>query len=227
MSSHSAALVGSTGLVGSQILLALASNPTYSSIHAISRRALPSYDKLAPIIEADNSKWTSAYSGIKPAPAIFFSALGTTRGQAGGFEKQKLIDLDLNTALAKEAAAAGTKIYVLISSGSASSSSMFGYMKMKGELEDRVREMGFEHCVILRPGLLLGARQDSRPPERLMQMVANGLGMLTKKATDFWAQEAAEVGRAAAVAGQMCLEGKREKGVWVVDQAQIVKMGRA
>lgn len=226
MSTNSAALVGSTGLVGSQILLALASNPAYSSIHAISRRSLPSYDKLKPIIEADNSKWTSAYSSISPAPTIFFSGLGTTRAQAGSFEKQVLIDRDLNLALAKEAKAAGTKIYVLISGGSANSSSMFGYLKMKGELEDGVRELGFEHCVILRPGLLLGSRQDSRPSERAFQMVANGMGALTKKAVDFWAQDVAEVGRAAVAAGQMCLEGKREPGVWIVDQAAIVKMGR-
>jgi hypothetical protein len=31
-------------------------------------------------------------------------------------------------------------------------------MKMKGQLEDAVKGMGFERCVILQPGMLLGHR---------------------------------------------------------------------
>ena len=226
MSSHSAALIGSTGLVGSQILLALAANTGFSNIHAIGRKSLPSYDKLHPIIEPDNSKWPASFQAISPTPSVFFSALGTTRGQAGGFDKQRLIDYDLNLEMAKKAHEAGVKVYVLISTASASSKSMFGYTKMKGELEDEVSKIGFDHTVILRPGLLLGSRTDSRPPEFAIQQVAKGLRVLTKKATDFWAQDASEVCRAAVAAGEMCAEGKRDKGVWLVDQAEIVKLGR-
>jgi uncharacterized protein YbjT (DUF2867 family) len=45
---------------------------------------------------------------------------------------------------------------ILVSAAGSSSSSMFAYPKMKGELEDAVKGMGFEHCVILQPGMLLG-----------------------------------------------------------------------
>ena len=226
MSSHSAALIGSTGLVGSQILLALAANSSFGNIHAIGRKSLPSYDKLHPIIEADNSKWPASFGAMSPAPTIFFSALGTTRGQAGGFDKQRLIDFDLNLEMAKNAHEAGVKVYVLISTAGASSTSMLGYPKMKGELEEEVSKIGFDHTVILRPGLLLGSRVDSRPPEFALQQIAKGLRGLTKKATDFWAQDASEVGRAAVVAGEMCAEGKRDRGLWLVDQAEVVKLGR-
>lgn len=56
---------------------------------------------------------------------------------------------------------------VLISSGGSSSSSVFPYTKMKGQLEDAVKEIGFDHVVILRPGLLVGERaaHDVRAPE--------------------------------------------------------------
>lgn len=33
-----------------------------------------------------------------------------------------------------------------------------GYPQIKGELEENYKELGFEHCIILRPGLLMGAR---------------------------------------------------------------------
>jgi hypothetical protein len=53
---------------------------------------------------------------------------------------------------------------ILVSSGGSSSSSMMPYMKMKGQLEDAVKGMGFERCVILQPGMLLGHRCVSNIP---------------------------------------------------------------
>lgn len=45
---------------------------------------------------------------------------------------------------------------------------------MKGKLEDAVKEMDFEHCIILRPGLLLGARNETRGPEYATQVLFKG-----------------------------------------------------
>jgi len=33
-----------------------------------------------------------------------------------------------------------------------------GYPKIKGELEEIYKTLNFDHCVILRPGLLMGSR---------------------------------------------------------------------
>ena len=84
-------------------------------------------EKLKTLRSEDTASWPKQYpSGAE----VFISALGTTRGQAGSFENQRKIDYDLNLELAKAAKEAGTKAYVLVSSGGSSSSSMFGYMKM-------------------------------------------------------------------------------------------------
>jgi hypothetical protein len=37
---------------------------------------------------------------------------------------------------------------------------MMGYPQIKGELEEDFKKLNFEHCIILRPGLLMGARSD-------------------------------------------------------------------
>ena len=130
--------------------------------------------------------------------------------------------------MAKAANTSGAKVYVLISSDGTSKTSLFPYGKMKGELEEAVTELGFANCVILRPGLLMGARQDSRLPEGMLQSVAKGLGMLSGgHLKDFWAQDADVVARAAVAAGMQCLKGKREEGVWRVSQSEILKLGRA
>jgi uncharacterized protein YbjT (DUF2867 family) len=141
-------------------------------------------------------------------------------------EAQRKIDYDLNLDLAKAAKEAGVDTYVLISAGSANSQSSFAYVKMKGQLEDDVKALGFKHTVIVRPGLILGGRQDSRPAEFAIQSVARLFRKVTPALTDFWAQDAAIIARAAINAGAQCLDGKREEGAWVLSQADINALGK-
>lgn len=160
-------------------------------------------------------------------PKIFFSGLGTTKAQAGSIEAQRKIDYDLNIELARAAKEAGVDTYVLISAGSANSQSSFAYVQMKGQLEDDVKALGFKHTVVVRPGLILGGRTDSRPAEFAIQNVAKLFRSVTPKLTDFWAQDAATIARAAINAGVQCVEGKKEEGVWVLGQAEINTLGKA
>lgn len=157
---------------------------------------------------------------------MFLSALGTTRAQAGSFEAQHAIDYDLNLALARTAKDSGVKTYVLISSAAVSAKSRFPYSKMKAELEDAVKALEFPHTVIIKPGLLVGSRRDLRLAEAMLQTVAKGLGAISKSwLTDWWAQDTDVIGRAAVAAALECSEGKREKGVWIVGQADIIQLG--
>ncbi|KAL7268296.1 Protein fmp52, mitochondrial [Rhizina undulata] len=233
-----AAVVGSTGLVGGHILQQLLALPTTSTVHSLTRRAPPTPltdpdSKLQNHISTESTAWPTLLKsvlGTNPVSA-FFSALGTTRGDAGSLEAQRLIDRDLNIDLAKAAKESGVKTYVLISSNSASSSSSFPYMKMKGELEDAVLELGFDRTIILRPGLIVGSRERTRMVERPLHTLANVMGRVGLK--NFWAQDAEVIARAAAKAG-LEEETWKEKGkgkevggkwVWVMEQADIVEVG--
>ncbi|KAH6629059.1 NAD dependent epimerase/dehydratase family protein-like protein [Boeremia exigua] len=223
-----AALAGSTGLVGSHILSQLLAHSSFSSVYAYARRDLPNptaTTKLNPLTSSDTSTW----SGMFPReshPKIFFSGLGTTKAQAGSIEAQRKIDYDLNLELAKAAKEAGVDTYVLISSGNANAKSNFAYVQMKGQLEDDVKALGFKHTILVRPGLILGGRTDSRPVEFAFQSVAKLLKGLTPKLTDSWAQDAATIARAAVNAGVQCVEGKKEEGVWELGQADITALGK-
>ena len=98
---------------------------------------------------------------------------------------------------------------------------------MKAELEEAVKELGFPHTVIVKPGLLVGERKDSRPPEAVFRYVAKGMKKLGGAAlTDWWAQDADVIAKAAVSAELACAKGKREKGLWVVEQGEIVRLGR-
>jgi uncharacterized protein YbjT (DUF2867 family) len=164
---------------------------------------------------------------MSPPPSIFLSALGTTKGKAGSFEAQYAIDHDLNVALAKAAKERGTNVYVLISSAGASTASRIPYMRMKGEIEEDVKNIGFKYTVILRPGFLVGVREDSRLAESILGGMARAMGMVSKQwLTDWWAQDAHVVANAAIAAGLQCLEGKHGEGVWLLDQSDIIRLGR-
>ena len=104
---------------------------------------------------------------------------------------------------------------------------MFSYMKMKAELEEAVKELGFPHTVLVKPGVLLGKREESRPAEAVLQYIAKGMGAISKAGLqDWWAQDVDVIGKAAVTAGMQCLEGKRDEGVWEVSQSEILRLGR-
>ncbi|KAH7397870.1 hypothetical protein BKA64DRAFT_723531 [Cadophora sp. MPI-SDFR-AT-0126] len=222
----STGVVGSTGLVGSFILSTLLAAPSVSTVYAIARRQPAITDtKLKPLVNKETSHWAASLTNVTPPPAVFFSALGTTRAAAGSLEAQRKIDVDLNLEVAKAAKAAGVKVYVLVSSASANSKSMIPYAKMKGEIEDAVKELGFEHTIILRPGLLVGPREESRLAEAFMRGVANCLGSVAHVLKDTWAQDAEVVAKAAVSAGLQALEGAKPK-IWEISQSEIIKLGR-
>ncbi|MCJ1430864.1 Protein fmp52, mitochondrial [Xylographa pallens] len=210
------------------MLSTLLSLPSHPSVHTFSRRSLPTTPPaLTPFINSDTSTWPSKLSALSPTPGIFFSALGTTRRIAGSFEAQRAIDFDLNLSLAKAARESGVNVYVLISSFMVSSSSSMPYSKMKGELEDEVKKLDFPFTVILKPGLLLGSREDSRPGEAIARAIGSGLGRLSNGwLTDGFAVDADIVAKVAVIAGMQCLEGKRAERLWIVSQSDIIKLGK-
>ncbi|GME51027.1 NmrA-like protein [Neofusicoccum parvum] len=230
--SINAFLAGSTGLVGSHMLTTLISHPSVAHTSAFTRRALPhTSPKLStlpadPASATDSAAWPTLLPNPAPQPSLFLSGLGTTRAAAGSVQKQIAIDRDFNLELAKAAKAAGVTTYVLISATGASASSSFAYPKMKGELEDAVTALGFEHTVLVRPGMIVGARDEARLAEAALRKLAGLAGMLGNAFKDPWAQDAEVIARAAVNAGVQCVEGKKEKGVWVVGQSDIVRLGR-
>ena len=146
---------------------------------------------------------------MSPTPNIFLSALGS-------LERQREVDYGLNLPLVKAAKEAGVKVYVLISSASASANSMSPLLKLKAEVEEAVKDLGFPHTIPVRPGLLLGDRNETRLTGAVFQIVAKGKGAISKgRLKDCWPQDVDVIGKAAVAAGIQCLESKREEGVWL------------
>ncbi|KFA62978.1 hypothetical protein S40285_06853 [Stachybotrys chlorohalonatus IBT 40285] len=231
-SSAAAAVFGSTGLVGSHILSTLLSPAATPAgpVHTITRRApKATSERLRAVVEADTTRWAAALSALSPAPTAVFSALGTTRAAAGSIQNQWKIDHDLNVELARAARAAGATTFVFVSSGGTRSplSGSLPYSRMKNGVEDAVRDLGFDHAVILKPGFILGAREQARPAESVFQGLVRSLGAVRTSWKDALGQEAEVIARAAVRAARLAEEGKAPSKYWVLEGHEIVRLGAA
>ncbi|KAL5315095.1 hypothetical protein ACEPPN_017746 [Leptodophora sp. 'Broadleaf-Isolate-01'] len=169
---------------------------------------------------------TGLVATIPPAPFLFISALGTSKAQAGSIENQCKIDFDLNLAVAKAAKAAGIKLYVLISAAGTSTTSHFAYPKIKAELGEAIKEVGFEKTVFIKPGMIVGTRDNAKPLDGIVRGAAWFSGVISGGHwKDIWAQDAEFIGRASIVAG---LEAVARDGPAVrnVGHEDIMKLGK-
>lgn len=167
-SQRQALLAGGSGLTGSHLLRLLLDSPDYARVHAISRRPLPVEsprlaNRILPL-----EQLRTQLAGIRVQDA--YCCLGSTLRSAGSEAERRKVDLDLAVAFARAAQALGATRLVVVSSAGADSSSRNPYLRVKGELEQALREMHFEALDVIRPGLLLGRRGELRPLELLGQL---------------------------------------------------------
>ena len=170
-----ALIIGSTGLVGSQLLQQLLASSSYSQVVSLSRRQLDfSHPKLiSHIIDFENlTHYVELFKGD-----VFFSCLGTTLKQAGSVAAQRKVDFEYQFICAQMAANNAVAHYCLVSSSGANAHSMSRYLKIKGELEQQVKQLGFARLSILQPSLLVGERSELRVAEKLGEVV---LPLLTR-----------------------------------------------
>ena len=124
---------------------------------------------------ADSAEWADRIAGLNPDVAI--SCLGTTWNKSGRSEAAfRAVDLELVLAFAAAAQKAGARHMISVSSVGASAKSAGFYLRTKGEVEDGLKQPGFERLDILRPGLLIGERGGER---RLGERVGIMLSPLT------------------------------------------------
>ena len=127
-------------------------------------------------------------------------ALGTTIRQAGSREAFLAVDRDLVIRVATIARTLGATRMVLVSSVGASAQSDNFYLRVKGETERALGELGFERLDLLRPGLLLGERSEKRAAEQWGQRLAPLFNPLLRGALRRYRAIAAADVAAAAVA---------------------------
>lgn len=160
---------------------------------------------------------------------MVFSALETTRTQAGSIANQWKIDHELNVDLAIAAKAAGVKAFVFVSSTGTRGGlgGMVPYSKMKVGVEDAIKDLNFEQAIILRPGIILGKREVSQSGRALMKGFVKGVGIFSNVLQEKLGQDSLVIARAAARAAILADTGKAREKYWILEADEIVRLGRS
>jgi len=157
-----ALLAGGGGLTGGHLLSLLLADERYARIHALVRKpGLSPHSRLQEhIFDYDHPAALSAIDDV-------FCCLGTTIRKAGSQAAFRKVDYEYVVSLAHLARKAGAKRFLVISSLGASVRSPIFYSRVKGEMEEALRDVGFDELHVFQPSLLLGNRHESRPGERI------------------------------------------------------------
>ena len=166
-----AVIIGATGAVGKEILKEILGTEYYERIYVLGRNSisrLPEDDRLTKIvINFENMRFDTSILD----DADVFAALGTTIKIAGSKENQRKIDVDYTVNFAKLCEEKVRSFNVVSAIGANSKSKNF-YNSLKGELEDKLKEMNLGTLRIFQPSLLISKRENKRFLEEIFMKVA-------------------------------------------------------
>ena len=166
-----AVIIGATGAVGKEILKEILGSEYYERIYVLGRNSisrLPEDGRLTKIvIDFENMRFDTSILD----DADVFAALGTTIKIAGSKENQRKIDVDYTVNFAKLCEGKVRSFNVISAIGANSKSKNF-YNSLKGELEDKLKEMNLGTLRIFQPSLLISRRDDNRFLEEIFMKVA-------------------------------------------------------
>lgn len=163
-----AIIAGATGLVGKFCLSYLLMDKNYQKVIVITRTPLPIKDDKIENIVCEYEQLASFSS--KLIGDDVYCCLGTTIAVAGSQENFKKIDLHYPIELAKITKKNGAKQFLVVSAMGANSKSSIFYNKVKGEMQDLLKTIGFNTVHIFQPSLLTGLRKEFRAGERIAQV---------------------------------------------------------
>ena len=164
---HIPCIAGSTGLVGSHLLENLSN--IYPRVISLTRKKVnstkPNIQNI--IVDFDDLKIESIFKDVDH----LYIALGTTRKKAGSAYNFKKVDYHYCINLARIANDCGVKSISIISSVGSDPNSSFLYPMTKGLIEKDISKISLHHLSIVRPGIILGKRNESRIGEKIGKVI--------------------------------------------------------
>jgi len=173
-----ATLIGATGLIGNYLLEQLLNDPFYDTVRILIRRPIElTHHKLEKKI-VDFNDSDSLLVALSNSDVVFCS-IGTTQKKVKGDKAAyRKIDYDIAVNTARFCKMTGCEKFILVSSVGADSKSNFFYMKLKGEIDDAVKESGIKIIHIMRPATLLGERKETRLGETIGKAIMTPFNFL-------------------------------------------------
>ncbi len=169
-------LAGATGLIGSTALAQALEDPRFERVIALTRKSLAANPKLEQWVATDGDLLTALRD--EPVDAVI-CCLGTTVRKVGGDKARFIhVDKDLVLGLGHWAKSQGVPVFCVVSAVGADASSSVFYNRVKGEMEDGLKALGFPALHIFQPSILTGPRLEKRLGERIGIAVMKALALV-------------------------------------------------
>ena len=175
-----ALIIGATGATGKDLVTQLLADDTYSEVHCFVRKPLTlTHPKLhAHVVNFETPEaWADLLRGD-----VAFSCLGTTLAVAGSKEAQWRVDYDYQYNFAEHCRNNGVPTFVLVSAAGAKAQSKLFYNRMKGQLEDAIKALGFSCLLIFQSSVLVRKGSDRKGEQFGLKMIVflNKLGLFKR-----------------------------------------------
>lgn len=177
-----AIVAGGTGLVGRELIKLLLEDQAYTKVIALVRKNvqishLRGNEKLVQVL-TDYSNLEAVIEQSDMEHAHVFCTLGTTIKKAGSQEQFRKVDLTYPMKLGQIASRGKADAFAIVTALGANRKSSIFYNRVKGEVEDGLRELKLRALYILRPSLILGDRDETRVGEKLGSVVSRAISPL-------------------------------------------------
>ena len=168
-------------MIRSQILQQLIDDADIRKIKVLVRRPFKFVHPKIELIQLDFADEVAYQAAIAGSDVVFCS-VGTTLKQVNSdMVAYRKIDYDIPVNAARFCAATGCPNFLLVSSIGANSQSSNFYLKLKGEVEEKIGSLGLPSVAIFRPSMLVGQRAEFRLGEKIGQVLMGVLGFMIPK----------------------------------------------
>ena len=162
---RTALLFGSSGLVGGHLLNELIKNINYSKIKLFVRSVPEITDSKVEIIKTDFNNLENHKEDIMGDDCFF--CIGTTKKNSPDKDEYRRVELEVPKEIAKIVKSNLVNSFIFVSALYANPKSLGDYVKFKGLVEEKLKELNFPKLVIMRPSFLMGDRKEKRVSEKI------------------------------------------------------------
>ena len=166
------AILGATGLVGTECVRQFADSPEFARVVVLARRsvALPTARSKLETHIVDFERLDDAAGHFRVSHIV--CALGTTIKKAGSQDRFRRVDHDYPVAAATLGVRQGAQHFLLVTALGANPRSRIFYNRVKGDVENAIRTLPYRSVTIVRPSLILGERGEFRLGESIGKLFA-------------------------------------------------------
>jgi uncharacterized protein YbjT (DUF2867 family) len=159
-------IIGGTGQVGAAVVRALAATPSCREIVMLTRKAMPA--SMEPrvrqvVVDTAAAGFPAEVTALARTlmahgdPVYGASCVGVGKGSLQWSEEAlKALEIGVVGGFARGCHAGGITRFALLSAVGSTPTSRIRYVRIMGMKEDAIKEVGFTHLAIFRPGIIAG-----------------------------------------------------------------------